>query len=238
MPCVSIVTSASVTVLPCREDPVRAALCALGRCRPPDRDMEWPTQHQGEEDKRSLGAFAHGLPHPNRTRHPARLEGYSCRAHRPRGYVHRQPCLSSRERPTGDHVAMSSVEILIVDEADRLSVTVLEFIRDIRDIRDIFDRRGVGVILIGMPGMGKRLSRYPQLYIRVGFAHHYRPLQGDELSFVLTRHWRKLGLALDEADFTDTQAIGQSHASRAATSGSFTACSYKSNASSKLTAYR
>ena len=93
------------------------------------------------------------------------------------------------------------VEMLIFDEAERLSVTALEF------IRDIFDRRGVGVILIGMPGMEKRLSRYPQLYSRVGFAHHYRPLQGDELSFVLTRHWRKLGLALDEADFTDTQAI-------------------------------
>jgi hypothetical protein len=31
--------------------------------------------------------------------------------------------------------------------------------------------------------------------------------QSDELSFVLTRHWRKLGLTLDEADFTDTQAI-------------------------------
>lgn len=93
------------------------------------------------------------------------------------------------------------VEMLIVDEAERLSVTALEF------IRDIFDRRGVGVILIGMPGMEKRLSRYPQLYSRVGFAHHYRSLQGDELSFVLTRHWRKLGLTLDEADFTDTQAI-------------------------------
>jgi DNA transposition AAA+ family ATPase len=93
------------------------------------------------------------------------------------------------------------VEMLIIDEAERLSVTALEF------IRDIFDRRGVGVILIGMPGMEKRLSRYPQLYSRVGFAHHYRTLQGDELSFVLTRHWRKLGLALDEADFTDTQAI-------------------------------
>lgn len=63
------------------------------------------------------------------------------------------------------------------------------------------------VILIGMPGMEKRLSRYPQLYSRVGFAHHYRPLQGDELSFVLTRHWRKFGLTLDELDFTDTQAI-------------------------------
>jgi len=93
------------------------------------------------------------------------------------------------------------VEMLIFDEAERLSVTALEF------IRDLFDRTGVGVILIGMPGMEKRLSRYPQLYSRVGFAHHYRPLQGDELAFVLTRHWRKLGLTLDEADFTDTQAI-------------------------------
>jgi DNA transposition AAA+ family ATPase len=62
-------------------------------------------------------------------------------------------------------------------------------------------------MLVGMPGMEKRLARYPQLYSRVGFAHNYRPLQGDELSFVLTRHWRKLGLNLDAADFSDTQAI-------------------------------
>ena len=35
---------------------------------------------------------------------------------------------------------------------------------------------------------------------------HYRPLQGDELAFVLTRHWRQLGLSLEGADFTDAQA--------------------------------
>jgi DNA transposition AAA+ family ATPase len=93
------------------------------------------------------------------------------------------------------------VEMLIFDEAERLSMTALEL------IRDIFDRTGVGVILIGMPGMEKRLSRYPQFYSRVGFAHHYRALRGDELSFVLTRHWRSLGLDLDDADFTDAQAI-------------------------------
>ena len=93
------------------------------------------------------------------------------------------------------------VELLIIDESERLPTTAIEL------IREIFDRTGVGVILIGMPGLEKRLSRYPQLFSRVGFAHHYRPLQGDELTFVLTRHWRRLGLALDDADFTDTQAI-------------------------------
>jgi len=98
-------------------------------------------------------------------------------------------------------IANGLVEMLIFDEAERLSMTALEF------IRDIFDRTGVGVILIGMPGMEKRLARYPQLYSRVGFAHHYRALTGEELSFVLTRHWRSLGVNLDDADFTDAQAI-------------------------------
>lgn len=93
------------------------------------------------------------------------------------------------------------VEMVIIDEAERLQTAAIEL------VRDIFDRTGMGVVLIGMPGMEKRLSRYPQFYSRVGFAHHYRPLQSDELTFVLTRHWRRLGLALDDADFTDAQAI-------------------------------
>lgn len=97
--------------------------------------------------------------------------------------------------------ASDRAQLLIVDEAERLSNTCLEH------LRDLFDRTGIGVVLVGMPGLEKRLSRYPQLYSRVGFAHHYRPLQGDELAFVLTRHWRRLGLALDDADFTDAQAI-------------------------------
>ena len=93
------------------------------------------------------------------------------------------------------------VELLVIDEAERLSATALEY------VRDWFDRADIGLLLIGMPGIEKRMSRYPQLYSRVGFAHHYRPSQGDELSFVLTRHWRQFGLTLDDADFTDHQAI-------------------------------
>jgi DNA transposition AAA+ family ATPase len=93
------------------------------------------------------------------------------------------------------------IELIIIDEAERLSTAALEH------LRDTFDRTHVGLMLIGMPGIDKRMARYPQLYSRVGFAHHYRPLQGDELTFVLTRHWRQLGLSLDSADFTDTQAM-------------------------------
>ena len=95
----------------------------------------------------------------------------------------------------------SMIELIVLDEAERLSTSALEH------LRDMFDRTTIGLMLIGMPGIEKRMARYPQLYSRVGFAHHYRPLQGDELTFVLTRHWRTLGLSLDSADFTDTQAM-------------------------------
>jgi DNA transposition AAA+ family ATPase len=106
-----------------------------------------------------------------------------------------------RGQPAQGISSSGGVGLLIIDEAERLSATALEY------IRDRFDRTDIGLLLIGMPGMEKRLARYPQLYSRIGFAHVYRPLQGEELSFVLTRHWLRLGMTLDDADFTDAQAI-------------------------------
>lgn len=104
--------------------------------------------------------------------------------------------------PTG-HItpAGGNVELVVVDEADRLDTTCLE------QLRDHVDRTGIGLVLIGMPGIEKRLARYPQLYSRIGFAHRYRPLSDDELAFVLTHHYDRLGLTLNLDDFTDHEAI-------------------------------
>lgn len=92
-------------------------------------------------------------------------------------------------------------ELIIVDEADRLKAAGLE------QMRDIYDRSRIGMIFIGMPGIEKRLSRYAQLYSRVGFVHHFKSLSREEVQFVLEHKWQQLGLSLNCNDFTDAESI-------------------------------
>ena len=94
-----------------------------------------------------------------------------------------------------------STELVIVDEADRLKTAGLEL------LRDFFDRRDLGLILIGMPGFDRQLARYPQLYSRIGFAHQYKPLDVDDLPLVLTNYWDQLGLPLDPDDTNDFETV-------------------------------
>jgi DNA transposition AAA+ family ATPase len=92
------------------------------------------------------------------------------------------------------------IEILIVDEANRLKDAGLE------QIRDIYDRGKFGLVLLGMPGLEKRLARAPQFYSRIGFAHEMEPLSEEETRFFLDRRWSHRVSAHSD-DFTDQEAV-------------------------------
>lgn len=90
--------------------------------------------------------------------------------------------------------------LILVDEADRLRMASLE------QVRAIFDAGEIGVILIGMPGLEKRLARYPQFYSRIGFVHEFRPLGAAEVRQLLEQHWMPAGVTLPQS-VLDSESI-------------------------------
>jgi len=139
-----------------------------------------------------------------------RLEELRTAPRNPRYFVHQEAAavwaaddavreirtrLAARERAVKDPTAL-----IVIDEADRLKMAGLE------QVRDIFDQGGIGLVLIGMPGIEKRLARYPQLYPRVGFVHEFRALGTAEFRTLLAG-WRPPGVTLPEDLLADADGV-------------------------------
>nr|WP_244306177.1 AAA family ATPase [Bacillus cereus] len=99
--------------------------------------------------------------------------------------------------------AFYSVDLIIVDEIDLLKLQTLEI------LRDIYDQNDVGMVFIGMQGIEKRLSRYPQLYSRVGFSHEFKKLTPTEMHHILEYKWKEIGLSVSYEDFEDYDAVNR-----------------------------
>ncbi|CAN0481794.1 unnamed protein product, partial [Scytosiphon promiscuus] len=91
--------------------------------------------------------------------------------------------------------------LLIVDEADQLKFNSFE------QLRQLYDKYQFGLILIGMSGFERSLSRYPQLYSRIGFSHQFCKLSRDEMRFIFEKKWEEFGTTFNPEYFPDVEAI-------------------------------
>ena len=81
------------------------------------------------------------------------------------------------------------VVLILIDEADRLRMASLE------QVRAIFDAGEIGVILIGIPGLEKRLARYP--------VHEFRPLSATQVRQLLEQRWTPPGVNLSQQPWAE-----------------------------------
>lgn len=92
-------------------------------------------------------------------------------------------------------------KMIIIDESERLKPEAFEL------IREVYDSGKANFIFIGMPGIEKTMSRFPQLYSRIGFVHQFKNMGNQELKFILEKHLSKLNYSCKDDDYNDQEVI-------------------------------
>ncbi|WP_442956941.1 AAA family ATPase [Planococcus sp. MB-3u-03] len=104
------------------------------------------------------------------------------------------------EEPQFTVNSFEDIDLLIVDEIDRLKLQNLE------QLRDIYDQNDIAIIFIGMPGIENDcpvILNCTQNWIH----HEFDRLSKDETHHLLTYKWQELNLPIKLEDFSDYEAL-------------------------------
>ncbi len=94
------------------------------------------------------------------------------------------------------------IQLVIIDEANRLKFQSLEH------IRDLFDQLRIGVIFMGLHSLEKVISCLPQFRNRIGFRHEIKPLSVSEMAaFIDSESFKELRLGLSTTPFENRDTI-------------------------------
>lgn len=107
----------------------------------------------------------------------------------------------------GSYYPHKHLKLLIIDEADRLTFGAFEL------IRDLYDRTPLSILLIGSPGIDRRLKRsgYGQLHSRLTLAYEIQTLTKEEMRLFISLKWKELNLPLTADDAVSAAIMRLAH---------------------------
>jgi len=97
------------------------------------------------------------------------------------------------------------LELLIIDEAQRLSTPCLEV------VRDFSKKHKIGVVLIGMPGFQYRIHNLDHINTSVGFYHEFNSPRTEELRAILEARWQSEQVTIEDGAVEMIQTVTASN---------------------------
>ena len=104
-----------------------------------------------------------------------------------------------------ENIARGVNVVIIIDEAQNLTPSVLEEIRMLSNLETEKEKL-IQIILLGQPNLKKKLStsKLEQFMQRVVFYYHLEPLDREETEAYIKHRLKKAGYVIDEENYTDT----------------------------------
>lgn len=100
------------------------------------------------------------------------------------------------------------LELIIINQAQRLSLLCLDAINDFRK------KNKIGFVLLAVPGFDRKLKLYDQVGNDVALFHEYASPRSEELKQILELRWSK-EITVEDAAITVIEAVTNSNIQRA-----------------------